>query len=206
MARASVWDDERFGREVPKPSLPVFNLTDIDIEREAKEAAARVATTRIIRRGRDCWDAIHKSESFEGWAAIGAALAIGKSHALRVTGANRAWGSAYSREFGQWMKINGFRLMRPSDRSCAIELHENFVAISAWRDSLDNRERRRLIGAQANVKRWRIATQPRPNADAVAKAECALKHFLSCMAKLPADQAAPLWQMAQTQAAAALAA
>jgi len=29
---------------------------------------------------------IHESESFEGWAAIGAALAIGKAHALKVTG------------------------------------------------------------------------------------------------------------------------
>jgi hypothetical protein len=93
-------------------------------------AAARIAATRIICRGRDCWDAIHKSESFEAWAAIGAALAIGKAHALKVTGANRARGRNYSREFGQWMKVNGFRFMRPSDRSNAIDLHENIAAVA----------------------------------------------------------------------------
>jgi hypothetical protein len=41
---------------------------------------------------------IHESESFEGWAAIGAALAIGKAHALKVTGANAARGQHYSRQ------------------------------------------------------------------------------------------------------------
>jgi hypothetical protein len=39
-------------------------------------------------------------------------------------------------------------------------LHENRVAITAWRDSLPGHRRRRLIGAQAVVKRWRKTTQP----------------------------------------------
>jgi hypothetical protein len=39
------------------------------------------------------------------WKIIGAALAIGKAHALRVTGANRAWGRNYSRAFCDWMRL-----------------------------------------------------------------------------------------------------
>jgi len=49
------------------------------------------------------------------------------------------------------------RLRRPSDRSYAIELHENLKAITKWRATLPERQRRRLIGAQANVKRWRAS-------------------------------------------------
>ena len=78
----------------------------------------------MIRAGIDAWQAINKAESFESWKAIGAALAISKRHALKVTSANGAWGRNYSREFGTWMKQHGFGSMRASDRSHAIELHE----------------------------------------------------------------------------------
>ena len=46
----------------------------------------------MIRAGRDAWEAIGKAESFEAWKRIGAARAIGKAHALGVTGANSARG------------------------------------------------------------------------------------------------------------------
>jgi hypothetical protein len=66
---------------------------------DPKEVAERIAERRVIRLGVDAWAAINKAESFEGWKAIGAALAVGKAHALRVTGSNAAWGRNYSREF-----------------------------------------------------------------------------------------------------------
>jgi hypothetical protein len=50
--------------------LPTVKLAEIDIALEAKEAAERAATRRIICQGSDAWDTIHKSESFEGWAAL----------------------------------------------------------------------------------------------------------------------------------------
>jgi hypothetical protein len=103
----SVWDEERFGRPLAPVTLPRFNLTDLDVEAEALEAAARVAERRIIRTGLDAWREINKAESFDGWKAIGAALAVGKAHALRVTGANAAWGWNYSREFSDWIKRRG---------------------------------------------------------------------------------------------------
>ena len=93
-------DENLIHKRTPPPvTLPKLNLPDIDIELEAREAAARVAERRTIRRGLDAWAEINKAESFEGWLAIGAALAIGKAHALKVTGANAAWGRNYSREF-----------------------------------------------------------------------------------------------------------
>jgi hypothetical protein len=119
MARASAWDLYAAGCTPPRPTLPAVNIPDIDIEREAREAQARVVERRTIREGLDAWHAIGKAESFEGWRAIGGALAIGKAHALRVTGANAAWGRNYSREFGAWMKRHGFGAMAKSARSVA---------------------------------------------------------------------------------------
>jgi hypothetical protein len=42
-------------QQAPRVSLPKFQLTDVDIEREAREAAARVAERQVIRAGVDAW-------------------------------------------------------------------------------------------------------------------------------------------------------
>jgi hypothetical protein len=194
----------------PAPvSLPKFQLADIDIEREAKEAAQRVAERRVVRQGLDALHAIGKAESFDGWKAIGAALAVGKAHALRVTGANAAWGRNYSREFSQWLERHGFKMtpsgfeMTPSVRSHAIELHENARAITAWRDSLPERQKRRLIHPLSVTRRWKAATgqyQAQRFRDAKWEAQAAWRRFVSCVRSLPADQARPLWQAALAEA------
>jgi hypothetical protein len=116
----------------PRPvTLARLNLPDLDTEYEIKVAAERIATTRVIRAGIDAWRAIGKAESFEGWRAIGAALAVGKCHALKVTGANAAWGRNYGRAFSDWNKNHGFGTMPKGTRSWAIALHENAKAIEA---------------------------------------------------------------------------
>jgi len=98
----------------------------LDDAAERREIAARFAEHRTVRAGM----AINKAESFEGWKAIGAALAVGKAHALRVTGANAAGGRNYSREFGAWIKQHCFERMTKSVRSVANELAENARALT----------------------------------------------------------------------------
>ena len=129
------WSEEKSERAAPV-TLPQLTLRDIDIEAEAKEAAAKVAERKVIRAGIDAWQAIGKADTFEGWKAIGAALSIGKSFALRATGANAAWGRNYCRVFGGWIKQHHFDRMAKSVRSVAIELHENVHAIEAWRANI----------------------------------------------------------------------
>jgi hypothetical protein len=182
--------------------VAAIKLTDIDIEREAQEAAAKVAERRVIRAGRDAWHEIGRAESFEAWCRIGAALAVGKAYALK---ANAAWGRTYSLAFGAWMKECGFGFMRSSDRSNAVELHENLKAITAWRITLPERERRRLIGAQANIKRWHRETRHgngKCPQDLKREAKAAWKRFTWCLRLLPASEAAPLWQAALAEVAA----
>lgn len=197
------------GEEIPQVpvTLPTLKVADFDIEAEAKEAAARIAERRVIRAGLDAWAAINKAESFEGWKAIGAALAIGKAQALRVTGANRAWGRNYSREFGAWMKAHGLDRMPKSVRSVAIELHENSTAITAWRATLPEGQRKRLVHPLSNVRRWKAATahgNGKCPQDLKRDAVAAWRRFVSCVEALPPDQGAPLWQAALVDCAKAL--
>jgi len=98
-------------RSPPPVTRPPINLPPLDdkaIEAEARAAAAKIKT---IRAGRDAWEAINKAQSFDGWKAIGAALAVGKAHALKVARVRQAWGRAYGLEFGAWIKAHGFERM-----------------------------------------------------------------------------------------------
>jgi hypothetical protein len=187
--------------------MPRINLPDIDdatIEAEAREAQARVAERRTIRRGLDAWESINKAQSFDGWKTIGAALAVGKAHALRVTGANAAWGQNYSREFSAWIKEHGFERMPASTRSVAIELFENAPAIEQWRATLSEKQRRRLAHPLSNLRRWRAATahgNGRSPVDLRRDAKAAWKRFCACTKALPANEAMPLWRAAQAELA-----
>ena len=82
--------EEREPAPVTLPKM-VFH-TCADDGNEIKEAAARFCEKRIIRAGIDAWRPSPTLHHSTAWKAIGAALSIGKAHALRVTGANQAWG------------------------------------------------------------------------------------------------------------------
>ena len=193
-------------RELVPVSLPkLVWLETVAQGGDAKEAATRFAEYRAIRAGREAWQAINRAESFEGWRAIGAALAVGKAHALRVTGANAAWGRNYSRAFGEWMKANGFDRMPKSTRSVAIELQENATAIEAWRATLPEKQKRRLVHPLSNVRRWRASLNQgngKCPADLKRDATAAWRRFVCCVKLLPPDQAAPLWQAVLAEATA----
>jgi hypothetical protein len=190
-------------REPPPITMPATRLPPLDdktIEAEAREAAAKVKT---IRLGRDAWEAVNKAESFEGWEAIGAALAVGKAHALKVSGANRAWGRRYSLEFGEWMNRHGFATMPASTRSVAIELHENAEAITASRDALPERQRKRLVHPLSVTRRWRASTahsNGRCPQDLKRDAKAAWQRFCAITMELPVDEARPLWQSVAAEA------
>ena len=86
-------------------TLPIVELDDIDVEREAREAAERVAERRVIRTGLDAWKEINKAESFEAWKAVGAALSIGKQYALRTIDPEAPWYQRrYGHTFSKWIK------------------------------------------------------------------------------------------------------
>jgi len=191
---------EQIGRPV---TLPPLKLLPIDDVAERRELAERLAQERTVRVGRDAWIKIANCQSFDQWRKIGAALSVGKQHALKVSGASEPWGRNYTHAFSRWAKARGFKNMAASVRSVAIELYENLPAIEAWRATLSEKQRRSLIHPLSNVRRWRAATTygGKSPADYKMEAVAAWKKFVSCVAMLPTDQAAPLWQMVyQTKA------
>ena len=179
-------------------TLPVFKLPDIDVEAEAEEAAARIAERRVIRAGLDAWRAIGKAESFESWELIGEALLVGKRRAQRIADEADGWRERnYIYEFGRWMRDHGFGDMPKSVRSMAVELAENLSAIESWRQTLPERQRRRLVHPLSNVRRWKAATMPegKSHNDFKMEARAAWRRFLHCVAMLPAADQRLMWAM-----------
>ena len=194
-----------FGEEIEhKPvTLPRVTCPQIDDDAERRELAAHLAEQRIIRAGRDAWEQIAQAQSFTAWVAIGRALSVGKQYALRVTGANSVRSRRYCLAFSRWMRDHGFGDMTASVRSVAIELHENLAAIEAWRGTLPERQRRRLIHPLSNVRRWQAATQPQGKSvnDWRRDAKAAFVKLLVCLDHLPPSDVAILWAMARKRMA-----
>jgi hypothetical protein len=167
---------------VTVPALSCLNVPVVDDGAERREIADKFAEFRIVAKGRDAWAAINKAESFDGWLAIGGALAIGKRHALKVSGVNQAWGRNYSREFSDWIKAHGFERMPAAARSVAVELHENAEEITAWRDTLPERQRKRLIHPLSVTRRWRASTahNGKSSTDLRRDAKAAWARFCAC--------------------------
>jgi hypothetical protein len=97
------------------------------------------------------------------------------------------------------MKANSFDRMPKSVRSVAIELHENAKAIETWRATLPERQRKRLVYRLSNVRRWRASLNhgnDKCPQDLKREAMAAWRRFVSCVRSLPADQAAPLLEIA----------
>jgi hypothetical protein len=196
------------GNRPPRPiTRPPVNLPDLDdraIEAETRQAQARV---RVIRADRDAWEAINKAQSFDGWLKVGTALAVGKAHARRVSGARTAWGRNYSREFNLWVQQYGFERMPASTRSVAVELHEHAEQITQWRDGLPERQRRRLNSPLAVTRRWKAATgqyEIQRSRDLKWDARTAWRKFCACLQALPPAASAPLWQSVAAEASAVI--
>jgi len=180
-------------------TLPKLKIAQHDEAAERREIDERFAQQRIIRAGRDAWQEIGKAGSFEAWCKIGAALALGRDFSLRSTAANAPTGRRYSWTFSAWCKQHGFGDMKPATRSWCLALHENLAAITKWRDSLPTgRGRRPPVAPLSCVRGWQ-RSQANGNGHAAPDWKCeavaAWRRFLVCVQALPADQAAPLWDM-----------
>jgi hypothetical protein len=155
----------------------------------AEQDADAPRTLDLLRAQRALW----RQQCF---SAVCSSVSSGR---VSLPGANAAWGQNYSRAFGEWIKANGFDAMTKSTRSVAIELHENAAAIEAWRATLPERQRKRLVHPLSNLRRWRTSLNHgngKCPQDLKRTAMAAWRWFVSCVRSLPADQAAPLWEIA----------
>jgi hypothetical protein len=188
-----------FAEEITRPvTLPVFRLPPLDDIEDRKELAAKFNEQRIIRAGREAWEQIARTQSFRAWADVGKALLIGKARAQRIADDGQTWRECnYIYEFSKWMRDHGFGDMPKSVRSVAIELAENLSAIEAWRTTLPERQRKRLIHPLSNVRRWKAATTYNGKSPTDYKRDALFhwRRFLSCVQALPAAEQAMMWAM-----------
>jgi len=170
---------------------------------ERRETAAKFLEARTIKAGVECWQAIGRAESFEAWVKIGKALQIGRDYSLKATGANRPMGQIYCKAFSVWLTKHGFERMAKSTRSVAIELAENVEAIEAWRDTLPERQRKRLVHPLSVTRRWRASTahgNGKSPQDLRRDAVAAWARFCASVRALPADETQPLWRLIAAEA------
>ena len=184
--------------------MPGVNLPPVDDEAERREIAGRFGEYRVIAQGREALAAITRSASFENYCSIGKALLVGKKFALHTSGANCAMGRTYSLAFSRWIREHKFESMPKSLRSVCIELAENAEAITAWRNGLPERQRRRLVSPLAVTRRWKAATgqyQAQRSRDLKWDAQTAWRKFCACLQSLPPSESTPLWREVQSHAA-----
>jgi hypothetical protein len=120
-------------------------MTDVA---DAAVAAGRAAWARIREHGR---------KSFDDWITVAKALAIGRSVALQAADTNRPVGSRFNRTMGAWLRQAGLDGINNQERYRALLVLENISAISAWRDGLDETQRRRLNHPGAIWAHWQRA-------------------------------------------------
>jgi hypothetical protein len=118
--------------------------------------ATTSATDEIVSRGRDAWDRVkkHSRMIWTDWLAIGEAIQVGRSEAMRRSGANQPAGRGYNETFSRWLGANGFGDMDKGARSRLFDIMENRSDVEEWREQLDEMERLSLNHPNIVWRKW----------------------------------------------------
>jgi len=120
------------------------------------------ATHDAVSDGVAAWSRLRERAraSWTDWVAVGRALIIGRTEALKIAETNSPVGSRYNAAMGAWLMANGLDGVNNQERYRALLILENLTAISAWRAGLDEVKRRRLNHPSAIWAHWRRSTKP----------------------------------------------
>jgi hypothetical protein len=123
-------------------------------------AAGAKAWSRIKDNGRKSW---------ADWLAVGNALTIGRSSALKTANRNDAVGTRYNRAMTAWLKGNGLAGINAQERYRVLLIIENLHQISHWRDSLPEHQRRKLNHPNGVWARWQRSIREQSPAPLLVK-------------------------------------
>jgi hypothetical protein len=92
-----------------------------------------------------------------------------------------------------------FNRARFRNQRAQLPLSYIATAIEAWRETLPERQRKRLIHPLSNVRRWRAATghSGKCPGDLKREAMAAWKRFVSCVSALPENEATSILSAVQ---------
>jgi hypothetical protein len=107
---------------------------------EAAESCAAQLSTDEVAAGRDTL-ARHYLLKFDEWVTVGRGWAHG--HAYAVRNAGKPKGLKYNRHAGDWIRRYGYDKLDKAVRSRLLDVVEHLDEITAWRDSLEAKDRDR---------------------------------------------------------------
>jgi hypothetical protein len=135
---------------------------------------SNLSSDETILCGQNAWARVRDDHAWADWLHVGAALAIGRTEAMREAHVNEPVGHNYNTTFGAWLRRYGFETIDKGDRARLLEVMDKLVEIEAWRATLTERQRRLLNHPTTVLRKWRTATavvDPKapPKASATAK-------------------------------------
>ena len=111
-----------------------------------------------IAAAQSAWARIERASTFDDWVAIGRGLAIGRAHAMKVAGSNSPMGGRYVTAMNFWLTEHKLDGVNKSERCLALKIIQHLPAITSWRETLNEVQRRRLNHPNAIWAHYRRAT------------------------------------------------
>jgi hypothetical protein len=110
----------------------------------------------LYREGREALQRISMGHEWSDWQKVGAALAAGRTEAMRIANTNRPKGRKYNRAFGDLLKDEqlGTDRLDSATRNQLLQIEENKSAIEEWRATLTPAQRLRLNHPSAVWRNW----------------------------------------------------
>jgi hypothetical protein len=110
----------------------------------------------VYRVGREALDRISTARDWSDWQKVGAALAAGRTEAMRVANTNGPKGKKYIQAFGDVLKREqlGKDRLDSATRNQLLQIAKNKAAIEEWRATLDPAKRLKLNSPCAVWRNW----------------------------------------------------
>jgi hypothetical protein len=108
------------------------------------------------REGREALERLSTGRDWSDWQKVGAALAAGRTEAMRIANTNRPKGKTYNQAFGDVLKREQLDTDRldSATRNQLLQIEQNLSAIEEWREKLDAAQRLRLNHPSAIWRNW----------------------------------------------------
>jgi hypothetical protein len=116
------------------------------------------------REGREALEQLSAGRDWSDWQKVGAALAAGRTEAMRIANTNRPKGRKYNRAFGEVLKREqlGTDRLDSATRNQLLRIVKNQSPIEKWRETLAPAQRLKLNHPSAVWRNWQRTVKGSP--------------------------------------------
>jgi hypothetical protein len=101
---------------------------------------------------------LRNGAAFDDWIAVGRALLIGRTEAMRTANTNRPEGKAYAAAFGRWLTTTKLSVADGAVRSRLLDLLDHVADVRKWRETLPVSKRLELNHPTTVWRHWKKST------------------------------------------------